>query len=63
MFASLFLNLRSILEKNSLEPPERLADEVFFYQNMYFLYAKIIRRRRKIVRKTANFFELLIPII
>jgi hypothetical protein len=40
---------------------ERLVDEVFFYQNMYYLHVEIIRRRRrrrrrKIVRKSAKFF-------
>ena len=57
------LNLRKII---SLEHPmklERLVDEVFFYQNIYYLHVKIIRRRRrrrrrKIVRKSANFFKL-----
>jgi hypothetical protein len=38
---------------------ESQVDEVFLYQNMHFLRAKIIRRRRhrrrrKIVGKTAN---------
>ncbi len=38
---------------------ETLVNEVFFYQNIYFLHAKIVRRRhrrrrRKIVGKTAN---------
>jgi negative regulator of genetic competence, sporulation and motility len=53
------LNLRKII---SLEHPmklERLVDEVFSYQNMYYLHVKIIRRRRrrrKIVRKSAKFF-------
>jgi hypothetical protein len=42
---------------------ERLVDEVFFYQNMYYLHVEIIRRRRrrrrrKIVRKSAKFFKL-----
>jgi hypothetical protein len=64
MFASLFLNFKVNFRKIiSLDPPmklERLADEVFFYQNMYFLHAKIIRRRRTIVSKTENFFGLTI---
>jgi hypothetical protein len=38
---------------------ESQVNEVFFYQNMHFLLAEIIRRRRhrrrqKIVGKTAN---------
>jgi hypothetical protein len=42
---------------------ERLVDEVFFYQNIYYLHVEIIRRRRrrrrrKIVRKSAKFFKL-----
>jgi hypothetical protein len=39
---------------------ERLVDEVFFYQNMYYLHVEIIRRlRRKIVQKSAKFFKLI----
>ncbi len=57
------LNLRKII---SLEHPmklERLVDEVFFYQNMYYLHVEMIRRchrrrSRKIVRKSAKFFLL-----
>ncbi len=58
------VNLRKII---SLEPHmklERQVNEVFCYQNVHFLHAKIIRRRRyrrrryrrrrKIVGKTAN---------
>ncbi len=63
MLASWILKFQVTLRKIfSLEPRmklERLVNEVFFYQNIYFLHAKIVRRRnrrrrRKIVRKTAN---------
>jgi hypothetical protein len=42
---------------------ESQVNEVFFYQNMHFLHAKIIRRRRhrhcrKIDGKTANICPL-----
>ncbi len=57
------VNLRKII---SLEPHVKLdsiVNEVFHYQNMNFLYAKIIhccrhQRRKKIVKKTAKFCKL-----
>ena len=63
MFVAWILNFQVNLRKIiSLEPHMKLesqVNEVFFYQNMHFLHAKIIcrrrhRRRRKIVGKTAN---------
>ncbi len=63
MFVAWILNFQVNLRKIvSLEPHMKIesqVDEVFLYQNMHFLRAKIIRRRRhrrrrKIVGKTAN---------
>ncbi len=63
MFVAWILNFQVTLRKIiSLEPHMKLesqVNEVFFYQNIHFLHANIIRRRRhrrcqKIVRKTAN---------
>ncbi len=68
MFASWNLNFQVNLKKIfSREPPaklEGLVNDVVFYENMNFLYAKIIhrrrrRRRRKIVRKSAKFFNII----
>ncbi len=63
MFASWIVNLRKIIPLEPHMKLERLVDKVFFFYNMYFVHAKIIRhrchrRRRKIARKTANFFKL-----
>ncbi len=63
MFASWILNCQVNFKKIfSLETPvklEGLVNDVFFYENMNFIYAKIIhrrrrRRRRKGVRKFFN---------
>ncbi len=65
MFASWILNFQVNFKKIfSLEPPVKLegfVNDVFFYENMNFLYAIIIhrrRRRRKIVRKSAKFLNI-----
>ena len=51
MFAAWILNFRVTLRKIiSLEPHmklERLVNEVFFYQNIFFLHAKIVHRRHR----------------
>ncbi len=51
MFAAWILNFQVTWRKIvSLEPPmklERLVNEVFFYQNIYFLHTKIVRRRHR----------------
>ena len=51
MFAAWTLNFQVTLRKIIfLEPHmklERLVNEVFFYQNIYFLHAKIVRRRHR----------------
>ncbi len=49
----------TVFRDGDLEPHMKLeiqVNEVFFYQNMYFLHAEIIRhrRRRKIDGKTVN---------
>ena len=63
MFVAWILNFQVNLRKIiSLDPHMKLEsqkNEVFYNQNMHFLHAKIIRRRRhrrrrKIVGKTAN---------
>jgi hypothetical protein len=63
MFVAWILNFQVNFKKIiSLEPHMKLeskVNEVFFYHNIHFLHAKIIRRRRhcrrrKIVGKTAN---------
>ncbi len=49
----------TVFRDGDLEPHMKLegqVNEVFFYQNMYFLHAKIIHRRRKIVVKTVNIY-------
>ncbi len=67
MFASWLLNFQVNFKKIIFLEPllklERLVKEVFFYQNICVLHAKIVhhchrRRRRKIVRKTANICKL-----
>ncbi len=43
------LELHMKLDKDSI------VNEVFLYQNMYFLYAKIIHRRRRLSERRQNF--------
>ncbi len=59
MFVSLFSIFKVNLGKpnSPIGPHMKLEigpDDVFFYRDVYFLYAKIIRQCQKVVGKTAK---------
>ncbi len=58
------VNLRKMISLEAHMKLESLVNGVFFYQNMYFLHAKIIhcsrhRHCRKNVRKTMKFCKII----